>query len=81
MDASSRRPLGAGSQSNEVRSDARPRGISPHRSSSGASMPDEGGDVFPGPSAAAVGGALDPVGEAGPGNSGGAMQLDQRPSW
>ena len=71
-------PHGAGSQSNAQHSGASHDGL-PRRLSSNASMPDEGGDVFPGPSVAAPG-VLEPVGEAGTA-SGGAMQLDQRPSW
>ncbi len=71
-------PHGVGRQSNVRHSDVEGDGL-PRRLSSNASMPNEGGDVFPGPSAAAMG-VLEPVGEAGPA-SGGAMQLDQRPSW
>ena len=47
-------------------------------STAASSAPDEGGDVFPGPSAAALG-ALDVAAETAGG--GGAMPLDQRPSW
>ncbi len=71
-------PRGASSQFHTQHSGASNDGL-PRRLSSNASMPDEGGDVFPGPSAAALG-VLEPVGEAGPAG-GGAMQLDQRPSW